>query len=428
MNTYSIIKKKQNGQEHSSSELNFLIQSFLNNQIPNYQMSAWLMATYFKGMTEQETIYYTKEIIDSGEKIIFNHIDKQKIVDKHSTGGVGDKVSFILGPILAACGCYVPMIAGRGLGHTGGTIDKLESIPGYKTNLNIATFKSIVKTVGISIMAQTKNICPADKAIYALRDVTGTIESIPLICGSILSKKIAEGITTLMLDVKYGNGAFMQTIQEAKQLGDMLKKIGENFQIRIYPNYSSMDEPLGNACGLWCEILESIDTLKGNGPKDLTELVKHLAITTLNKLDYLDSEKKVDNAIKDGSALKIFYNMIEKHSGKIDTLKYNTINKPKYEASIYSKENGIINSMNTKKIGLTLIEIGAGRKIASDILDNSAGIIFKKKCNSKVKKGEKIAEIFCSNQNKLNKGVIMLESSISFSNKKNKLLPLIYKG
>ena len=428
MNTYSIIKQKQNGIEHSPDEIKFLIQSFINKKIPDYQMSAWLMAIYFKGMTEKETILYTKEIINSGKNLDFNHLDSNKIVDKHSTGGVGDKVSFVLGPILAACGYYVPMIAGRGLGHTGGTIDKLESIPGYKTNLKLDTFKSIVEQVGISIMAQTEEICPADKLIYSLRDVTGTIESIPLICGSILSKKIAEGIKFLILDVKYGNGAFMESIQKAKQLGTMLKKIGENFNIKVYPLYTSMNEPLGNACGLWCEIQESINTLKGNGPKDLTEVVKYLAIQTLNKTNNSNSKNMIDQVIKNGTALNILYNMIEKHSGDISTLENKKINKPKFKKNILSKHNGIINSINTKDVGISLIEIGAGRKISTDKLDNSAGIIFKKKCNSKVKIGDHIATIFCSNKEKLEKGSTIFENSISISNKNTKLLPLINRG
>ena len=426
MNTYSIIKNKQAGKENTSSELNFLIQSFLNNNLPSYQMSAWLMATFFKGMSEKETIIYTKEIIDSGEKIKFRNLDQKKIIDKHSTGGVGDKVSFVLGPILAACGFYIPMIAGRGLGHTGGTIDKLESIPGYNTNMEIDKFKSIVKKIGISIISQTEKICPADKLIYSLRDVTGTVESIPLICGSILSKKIAEGISTLILDVKYGNGAFMSTIQEAEALGNMLKKIGENFKIKIYPNYTSMDQPLGNACGLWCEIEESINALKGNGPEDLMKVVKYLGVKALTKLNYKNPEKKINEVIANGSALKIFYNMIKKHSGKIESNQ--TINKPKYETLLLSPYDSTINFIDTKQIGLTLTEIGAGRKISSDSLDFSAGIIFEKKCNSIVKKGEVIARIFCSNKNKLKKGEVLLKNSILFSKEESKLLPLIHKG
>tara|TARA_Y100001968_G_C19453234_1_gene770249 strand:- start:8957 stop:10243 length:1287 start_codon:yes stop_codon:yes gene_type:complete len=428
MNTYSIIKQKQNGTEHNLEELRYLIQSFINKTIPDYQMSAWLMATFFKGMSQKETILYTQEIINSGKKISFNNLDSNKIVDKHSTGGVGDKVSFILGPILAACGCYIPMIAGRGLGHTGGTIDKLESIPGYQTNLKLDTFKSIVEKVGISIMAQTKEICPADKLIYALRDVTGTIESMPLICGSILSKKIAEGIKILILDVKYGNGAFMDSIEKAKQLGTLLKNIGENFDIKVYPHYTSMNEPLGNACGLWCEIQESIATLKGNGPKDLTEVVKYLAIQTLNKTNNSNSENLFNNVIKNGTALKIFYNMIEQHSGKIDTLENKEINKPKFKKHIISKHNGVLNTINTKNVGIALIELGAGRKISTDKLDNSAGIIFSKKCNHSIKKGDKIATIFCSNEKKLKKGAKILENSIFISNTKSKPLPLINKG
>ena len=428
MNTYSIIKKKQRGDEHTSNELNFLIKSFLDGKIPDYQMSAWLMATYFKGMTEKETILYTKEIINSGKKINFDHLNSGKIVDKHSTGGVGDKVSFILGPILAACGCYVPMIAGRGLGHTGGTIDKLESIPGYNTNLKIAKFKSIVENVGISIIGQTKEICPADKKIYSLRDVTGTIESNPLICGSILSKKISEGIKILILDVKYGNGAFMQTIKEAKQLGSMLKKIGEGFNINIYPNYTSMDEPLGYACGLWCEIQESINSLKGNGPKDLMEVIMHLGIATLKKVNISNPQNKINTVIKDGSALKIFYQMIEKHSGEIKSLENNKTNKPKYEKIIISNQKGVIKMIDTKCVGLALIELGAGRKKSNDKLDNTAGIIFNKKCNSIIDKNEAIAKIFCSDKYKLERGSKLLEDSITIGITKSKILPLIYKG
>tara|TARA_Y100001978_G_scaffold203461_1_gene229514 strand:+ start:2029 stop:3285 length:1257 start_codon:yes stop_codon:yes gene_type:complete len=412
MNIFSIIKKKQFGLEHDSEELKFLISSYVKNEVPDFQVSAWLMATFLNGMTDKEMSLYTKEIINSGKKINFNHLKTKYIIDKHSTGGVGDKVSFILGPILASIGCYIPMIAGRGLGHTGGTIDKLESIPGYNTNLNIEKFKSIVENVGISIISQTKEICPADKKLYLLRDLTGTIESIPLICGSIMSKKIAEGIKTLILDVKFGNGAFMETKKDAQKLGKMLKSVGESFKIKVYPFYTNMNQPLGNSSGLWCEIQESIECLKGNGPKDLMEIVTYLAINTLKKLKISDPEKKINHVIKDGSALNKFHDMVNSHSGDVDSLYDKTTNKPKFHKFIYAKKDGFVKSMKTKDIGYSLIEIGAGRKNKLDILDNSAGILFYKKCNCSVIRGDKIAKIFCSDETKLSKGYALLEKSI----------------
>ena len=415
MNIFSIIKKKQLGLEHNSQELNFLISSYVNNEIPDFQVSAWLMATMLNGMTKKETSFYTKEIINSGEKINFDYLNTKYIIDKHSTGGVGDKVSFILGPILASIGCYIPMIAGRGLGHTGGTIDKLESIPGYNTNLNIEKFKNIVENVGISIIGQTQEICPADKKLYLLRDLTGTIESIPLICGSILSKKIAEGIKTLILDVKFGNGAFMETKKDAQKLGKILKSVGEKFNIEVYPFYTNMDQPLGNSCGLWCEIQESIECLNGRGPKDLMKIVNFLAINTLKKLKISNPQKKINQVIEDGSALKKFHDMVRSQSGEIDSLYDQKTNKPKFFKYIYAKKDGCIESMKTKDIGYSLIEIGAGRKNKLDILDNSAGILFYKKCNSNFKKGDRLAKIFCSNEIKLSKGYDLLKKSITLN-------------
>jgi len=304
-------------------------------------MTEWLKAVCLNGMDFQETISYTNAIINSGKKIEFKN-KKGFIIDKHSTGGVGDKVSLILGPILAACGCYVPMIVGRTLAHTGGTLDKLESIPGYNGLLRINKFKQIVNKVGISIIGQTDEICPADKKIYNLRDKTNTINSFPLICGSIIGKKIAEGIQGLVLDIKTGNGAFMKTKNEALALGRFLKKIGREYGIELQFSITDMNQPLGNYSGLLCEIIESMETLKGNGPKDLLEVVYYLGDRSL-KMAGIDNPKiKIDEVINNGLAYEILCKMIHEHGGTLKKIKLN----PKEIESIKSKKEGYINSID----------------------------------------------------------------------------------
>ena len=269
---YELILKKKLNNTHTKKEIQYIVNSYLNGEFTDYHMTAWLMSVYFNGMNKSEMINYTDSIINTGTKIKWNDLNGF-IVDKHSTGGVGDKVSLVLGPLLASCRCYVPMLAGRGLGHTGGTIDKLESIPGYKTTLSLTEFQKIVETVGVSIMEQTKEICPADRKIYALRDVTNTVASNSLICGSIMSKKIAEGVQGLVLDIKVGNGAFMETLEQAKNLGKLLKEVGELYELRVSACFTDMNQPLGNAAGLWCEVKESIQCLRGKGPADLMKVI-----------------------------------------------------------------------------------------------------------------------------------------------------------
>ena len=278
---YELIKHKQNCKEHSKEDIESIVNSFINGSVPDYQISAWLMAVYLNGMTNLEAAYYTQCLTNSGKKIKFTKLNGP-IVDKHSTGGVGDKVSLILGPILAACNCYVPMIVGRGLGHTGGTLDKLESIKDYNGFLSVDKFKNIVKEIGVSIIGQTNEICPADKKIYALRDLTATIESNPLICGSILSKKIAEGINHLVMDIKIGNGAFMKNINEAKILGEYLKDIGLKSNLKVKYSITDMNQPLGNYSGLLCEVIESLNTLKGVLSTSLGSSLLNMTIISQN--------------------------------------------------------------------------------------------------------------------------------------------------
>ena len=270
-----IIKQKQNGDHLSPIDLQKFILDYVSGLIPDYQMSALLMSIFFNGMNDDELFSLVEIMVNSGEKMDFSHLEKFT-ADKHSTGGVGDKVSLILAPLMAAAGLAIPMISGRGLGHTGGTLDKLETIPGFQVDLSLTECKKAVEKIGIVMMGQTQEICPADKKMYALRDVTGTIESIPLICSSIMSKKIAEGIEGLVLDVKFGNGAFMKNIEDAQTLGRMLIRIGEYFGINTNVVFSNMNQPLGKTAGLWCEVQEAIDSLQGNGPDDTMEITFEL--------------------------------------------------------------------------------------------------------------------------------------------------------
>ena len=318
MNPKNLIQHKSDGQEISKPDLTSFISSYLNNSINDNDMILFLKAIHINGMTTNEMYALTEVMIDSGKRIKFSNMDNY-VADKHSTGGVGDKVSIILAPLMAASGLAIPMIAGRSLGHTGGTIDKLETIPNMSLNLSINKFKSNVESFGLSIMEQTNSICPADKKMYALRDITGTIDSIPLICGSIMSKKIAEGIQGLVLDIKIGNGAFMNTMDKAVELGDALKNIGESFNINTDIVFSSMDQPLGNTAGMWCEVEESISTLKGEGPKDLLELTYQLGSKLLVQAGITKSETSAisiqENLIQSGKAYQKFEEFINAQNG-----------------------------------------------------------------------------------------------------------------
>ena len=358
-------------------------------------MTAWLMSVYFNGMNESEITDYTNAIINSGSTLKWNDLDGF-VVDKHSIGGVGDKVSISLAPILAACGCFVPMIVGRALGHTGGTLDKLESIPGYNAMIDLVKFKEIVKSTGCSIIGQIPEICPADLKIYNLRDQTSTIDSNPLICGSIMSKKIAEGISGLILDVKVGNGSFMKSMSGAKILSKSLEMIAKNCNIKVGTVFSDMNQVLGNSAGLYCEILESINILNGEGPQDLELLVKELAVRCLELAEIDNPLQKIDLAISSGKAYEIFLDMVNNHGGQLNAKNISSFNKPKYIKPIIAEKSGYLFSMDTFSIGMNLIEIGAGRKSISDSLDYTAGITLKRKLGDKINIGDEIAVIYNS--------------------------------
>ena len=424
LSPYELILKKQQKTPHTKEEIQHIIDSYLSGKFTDYHMSAWLMSVYYNGLNPTETIQYTKSIINSGKKINWDHLNGF-VVDKHSTGGVGDKVSISLAPILAACGCYVPMIVGRGLGHTGGTLDKLESIPGYNGMLKYEKFTKTVEKVGCSIIGQIPDICPADLKIYNLRDQTATVKSNSLICGSIMSKKIAEGIKGLILDIKVGNGAFMKNIDEAKILSNILQDVAFNNNIKIKTVFSDMNQILGNTAGLYCEVLESIEILKGNGPSDLKKLVKIIACECLKLSGEEFPNSKFESAISSGKAYEIFLKMIKSHGVKASDVKFEKNNKPKYFRKIKSKKSGYVKSMNTFGLGMGLVKIGAGRLSLKDKVDPSSGIYLNVKIGDYIRTGEEIGVIFNSDEKKLDENLLSFQSCFKISNQLVELNNLI---
>ena len=386
-----IIDKKRLGCILTKEEIEYVIKEYTNGNIPDYQMSALLMAICINGMTEEETIYLTDSFINSGEIIDTSNI-KGKIVDKHSTGGVGDKTTLVLAPLLAALGYKVLKMSGRGLGFTGGTIDKLESISGYQVEEPFEKVEDEINKIGLAVISQTKNLVPADKKIYALRDVTSTVSSIPLIASSIMSKKIASGASTIVIDVKVGNGALIKTIDDARKLAKLMIKIGNNYQRKIICVLTNMDEPLGLAIGNSNEVLEAIDSLNGKGPKDLMELVKVLAseIIMANENISLDEAyKKIDDKINNREAYNKFLEMVEYQGGDIKTIKLS-----KRIFSIKTDKEGFINSIDALKLGELVKKMGGGRLEKNDSINHEVGINLSVKVGDFVKQNDELMRIY----------------------------------
>ena len=422
-----IIEKKRDGKNLKPNEIKWFIDNIVKNKIDTSQLSALLMAIYFQGMNDDEMFSLVDAMVNSGEKFNFGDIENY-VADKHSTGGVGDKISFILAPILSSLGVVVPMIAGRGLAFTGGTIDKLESIPNFQTSLSMEAFNKQVKSIGCTIASQSEKICPADKILYSTRDLTGTVPSLPLICSSIMSKKIAEDLDGLVIDLKVGNGTFMKTLKDAKILGSGLKKIGKAFNIDTDIVYTNMNQPLGRYAGLRCEILESIDCLNGNGPNDLMEITLELGSKILIQSKIAKNNqmaiKIMLESIETRSALNKFRDIISSQDGDIDSLIQEGITKNN-AIIIKSKDSGFIKSIKTDEIGWALVEIGAGRKKENDKLDYSAGIEFINKVGNKVNKGDAIFRIFGNDTERLNNAKKMLQKTYSLTKteiRKNKYI------
>lgn len=401
MDAISIISKQKYGKTLTKEEIEFIINGYVLDEIPDYQMSAFLMAIYFNGLDDESLSYLTQIMAESGDMIDMSKIDGV-VVDKHSTGGVGDKTTLVIVPIVAACGGKVAKMSGRGLGHTGGTIDKFESIPGFKTELTLESFIDRVNRVGASIVGQMGNLAPADKKIYALRDVTATVDSIPLIASSIMSKKLALGAKAIVLDVKYGNGAFIKSIDDAKTFGDLMENIGKSNGRRVKVLVTNMNEPLGYTVGNSIEVIEAIDTLNGKGPKDLYDICVELSASMLelsfNELSYDECRKMVTNSIESGKAFDKFCEIVSAQGGDIEYIKNPTLfKKAKYVREVKSTKSGTILAMDTENIGNVAGLLGAGRNKLGDEIDYSAGLYVKKKSNDICAKGDVIAVLMTNN-------------------------------
>lgn len=419
MRMYDIIIKKRNGEALSDEEIAYFIKGYTDGTIPDYQASALLMAIYFQGMTEHETAVLTMEMAHSGDMLDLSAIKGMK-ADKHSTGGVGDKTSLVLTPLAASIGIPVAKMSGRGLGHTGGTIDKLESFPGFTTGISEEQFINNVNTIGIAIAGQTKNMAPADKKLYALRDVTGTVDSIPLIASSIMSKKLAAGADVIVLDVKTGSGAFMKTEEDSIKLAEEMVKIGNNVGRKTLAVISDMDEPLGYAVGNAIEVKEAIDTLNGHGPADLLELCltigSLMAIGTGKAGSTEEARRLLIEKLDDGSALKKFAEFVEAQGGDSAPV-FNTDLLP--QASIVrevtSPVDGYVSHIESDRVGISAMKLGGGRETKESEIDLSVGILINKKVGDSVKKGEKIATLYANDNAKLEAALSELEQSYSYS-------------
>ncbi|MFP4478294.1 MAG: pyrimidine-nucleoside phosphorylase [Candidatus Izemoplasmatales bacterium] len=399
MRMVDIIEKKREGLELTEKEIQYVIEGYTNNQIPDYQVSALLMAIYFKGMTNDEAAFLTKAMLYSGDRIDLSKIDGVK-VDKHSTGGVGDKTTLVLGPLVASMGAKLAKLSGRGLGHTGGTLDKLESIEGFNISLSEEDFIKQVNEINIAVAGQTKKLVPADKLLYALRDVTATVPSIPLIASSIMSKKLASGADIISLDVKIGHGAFMKTIEDARELSKIMVSIGESLGKKVNAFITSMDQPLGYAVGNRLEVKEVIDTLEGHGPSDLEELCVEIAAymaKDANIVDSVESGKKLAlEHLNNGKALAKFYEFIEAQGGHIDDLESFIQVEEIYEYK--AKSSGYIQTIKALNIGLASMKIGGGRETKDDDIDPSVGIVLNKKIGDKVNKGDLLAKVYLNSK------------------------------
>ncbi|MEX0845316.1 MAG: thymidine phosphorylase [Balneolaceae bacterium] len=393
-NIVSLIRKKRDGKSLQKEEIQHLIDLYTADKIPDYQISAFLMAAFLNGMNDEESAALTESMLHSGEIVDLSHVAGKK-VDKHSTGGVGDKLSLILAPIVAAAGVPVPMISGRGLGHTGGTLDKLESIPGFQVDMDLARYKEIIGKHNLVLAGQTKEIAPADKRLYALRDVTATVESIPLIAGSIMSKKLAEGIDALVLDVKAGSGAFMKNTDDAIKLGKALVGIGTQFEKETIAYVTNMNQPLGYKIGNWLEVEECIDAMHGDGPNDIMEITYLLSGTMIylggKAADVSEGIEISKKQIENGAAFQKWLDIVEEQGGDVEMIKSpQKYPKARYEFEIKSRKEGYLSVMDSYEIGMAAVEMGAGRRQKEDDVDPQAGIILKKKIGNKISKGETI--------------------------------------
>jgi len=410
-----VIRKKRDGGELSRNEIESLVNAYTRADIPDYQVSAWLMAVVLRGMTRAETAALTDAMLRSGEVLDLSSLPAKK-VDKHSTGGVGDKTSLVLAPLAAAAGVAVPMISGRGLGHTGGTLDKLEAIPGFNVNLPIADFRRVLETCGCAMIGQTAEIAPADRKLYALRDVTGTVESPYLICASIMSKKLAEGIDALVLDVKTGSGAFMKSEKDAVFLADLMVETGERMGKQVVALITDMDQPLGNMIGNALEVVDVVEVLRGEGPEDLRELCLELAGWMLHlggaSGTIEEGKKQSEKLIATGKALEKFRQMVELQGGDP-----RTIDDPKklpqaqHTITLSSSKGGYLASLQCEQVGTACVVLGGGRERKEDSVDHAVGIVLRKKVGDAVSAGDPLATIYYNSETRVASARKLLEES-----------------
>ncbi len=398
MRMVDVIEKKKTGAALTKEEINFFVEGFVNGSIPDYQVSALLMAIIFKGMDDNEIFNLTEAMLHSGDIVDLSSIKGVKC-DKHSTGGVGDKVTLVLGPMVASCGIKLAKMSGRGLGHTGGTLDKLESIPGMKTRIDIKSFIEQVQKIGIAVIGQTDNLDPADKKLYALRDVTGTVDSRALIASSIMSKKLASGADTILLDVKFGEGAFMKNIDDARKLAEIMVKIGDHFGKDTRAEISDMNEPLGFAVGNILEVKEAIDALHGKGPSDLKNICLESGSTMLVQAKIVETPEEgkalLSSKLASGAAFEKFRELVQAQGGDVTYIDH----PEKFPVAMYSRQitasaSGYVSRIDAMSIGLDAMKLGAGRETEDDKIDTTAGIVLAKKVGDKVNKGDVIATLY----------------------------------
>ena len=427
-----VIRKKRDGGELSAGEIDYLIDSYTRGDIPDYQVSAWLMAVVLRGMTRSETAALTDAMLHSGEMLDLSWLAERK-VDKHSTGGVGDKTSLVLAPLAAAAGIAVPMISGRGLGHTGGTLDKLEAIPGFNVNLSADQFRSVLEVCGCAMIGQTAEIAPADRKLYALRDVTGTVESPYLICASIMSKKLAEGIDALVLDVKTGSGAFMKNDKDAGFLAELMVETGERMGKQVVALITDMDQPLGCMIGNALEVVEVVEVLGGKGPEDLRQLCIELAGRMLHlggvAASVDEGKKQSEKLIASGKALDRFRQMVELQGGDprvIDDPK--KLPLAQHTMTVSSRGNGYLVSLQCEQVGTACVILGGGRERKEDSVDPAVGIVLHKKVGDRVSAGEPLATIHYNAETRADRAKKLLDESYQISDSpSSEKRPLIHR-
>jgi len=428
MRMVDLIEKKREGLVLTKEEIGFIIQGFVLEKIPDYQMSAWAMAVFFRGMNSEETAELTKAMAESGEQLDLCGIPG-RVVDKHSTGGVGDKTTLLVGPMVAACGVPIAKMSGRGLGHTGGTIDKLSSIPGFKVELSREDFMAQVNRIGLSIVAQSGNLVPADKKLYALRDVTATVNSIPLIASSVMSKKIAAGAQGIVLDVKYGSGAFMSTLESARELACEMVNIGKSLGRETVAVISDMNQPLGRAVGNSLEVLEVIDALQGKGPEDLLAVSLELGAWMLvvgNKVSGVEEGKELlQRSLESGAAWDKFLELIFAQGGDTQAITNRSLNLGIWQIPVLAQETGYVQNLDVSQIGILAMVLGAGRETKQSTIDLGAGLVFAKKPGEWAEAGETILQLYSGSKAKMAEGLLLAKKIIQVGSEQPRLSELV---